>query len=357
MAIRPFVSVVIPCRNERKHINRCLDSVIENDFPKEDLEILVVDGMSSDGTRDILAKYCEQYPFIHMLDNAGRITPKALNTGVRAAKGEIIVRMDAHTTYAPDYVSRCVNGLQQHGADNVGGVWVIEPTESTVFAEAIGVALAHPFGVGNAHYRLKPNAPMEVDTVPFGCYRRQVFERVGYFNEDLRRGQDMDFNVRLAAAGGRILLLPDVVSYYHPRTRWSAFVRHNLWNGIWVCYPLRYGSVAFSLRHLVPGAFVLFLLTTAGVGFVWVPSWLATALGAGAYAVVAMIVSVSAAYVRRKPGLLLTLPLVFASLHLAYGIGTVTGALGVVWSRGFWRTVFKKKPATQGRSPKVSSPP
>ena len=336
---RPTVSIVIPCRNEERHIARCLNSVIANDYPHEDWEILVVDGMSTDGTRDILVEYSRRFRFIKMLDNPGKITPAAMNRGLRAARGEIIVRMDAHSTYAANYVSRCVKGLRDHDADNVGGVWIIGPMESTALAEAISLVLAHRLGVGNAHYRLKPSEPREVDTVPFGCYRREVFDRIGLFDENLRRGQDMDFNRRLVAAGGKILLLPDVICYYHPRTDLWAFVKHNFWNGIWVFYPMRFGAVAFSLRHLVPGLFVGVLFATLGAG-VLQKGWVSFAVVSGAYLAAAVGLGVLESVRRKKVLLMLSVPLGLAALHLAYGLGTFVGLAGVLWRPRFWRTLF-----------------
>ncbi len=336
------VSVVIPCRNEERFIADCLDSVLANDFPHDRLEILVVDGESGDRTAAIVTTYAARYAFVRLLRNPGRTAPRAVNIGVREARGDVIMRLDAHSTYAPDYIGNCVRGLAEHRADNVGGVWVIEPRETTAVARAIGVALGHRFGIGNAQYRLRPSAPMEVDTVPFGCYRRDVFDRVGPFNEDLRRGQDMEFNLRLRAAGGRIVLLPDVVCHYHPRATLGAFSRHNFWNGIWVFYPMRFGRIAFSARHLVPGLFVATLVGSGALGAVWYPAWALTAAAAGSYVVASVASSLTAAWRGRDWALALTLPLVFASLHGGYGLGTLVGLLRVVITPGFWRALGRR---------------
>jgi glycosyltransferase involved in cell wall biosynthesis len=333
------VSAVIPCRNEARHIEDCLASIVASDFPKERLEVLVVDGQSDDGTVALIERVAAEHPWITLLHNPGRTAPRAMNLGIRAARGEVILRMDAHTTYPPEYIRRCVEGLLENEADNVGGRWVIQPKESTPLAQAVAVALAHRFGVGNAHYRLQPTAPREVDTVPYGCYRRDVFDRVGWFNEDLRRGQDMDFNLRLRAVGGRIVLLPDVYCYYHPRATWWAFTRHNFWNGIWVLTPMRFGRVAFSPRHLVPGLLVLVLVGGALVGLAWPPAGLLALAAAVGYGAAVVAASVHGAWRAGKLRLALLLPFVFASLHLAYGAGTLVGFVRVLGTRGFWRAL------------------
>lgn len=348
------VSIVLPCRNEARHISACLASILANDFPQDQLEVLVVDGLSEDSTRDVIASYARRYPCIRLLNNERRITPCALNIGIRAARFGIIMRMDAHTTYAPDYIHRCVTALHKHGADNVGGRLVTVAREDTWLARAISVALSHRFGVGDSLFRLTPSDVQDVDTVPFGCYRREVFDRVGMFDENLRRGQDMDFNVRLKAAGGRILLVPDVVSYYHPRTSARAFVRHNLWNGVWVFYPMRYGRVAFAPRHLVPGAFVATLLVTGLSGLVWRPArWLA-AVAVTTYVLALTVATARAAWTRRRRELLVTLPPTFAALHLAYGLGTVIGLIRVLPRRVFWRVLFGRSGAQSSASAQVA---
>ena len=217
MSPYPLVSVVVPCRNEERHIAQCLDSILACDFPQERLEILVVDGCSDDGTRAILARYAERYARIHVLDNPKRITPTALNIGVLAARGEIIMRMDAHVIYPASYISQLVGALEETGADNVGGIIATLPGDDSATARAIAVGLSHPLGVGNSYFRVGSRERRWTDAVSFGCYRRQVFERIGLFDEELVRNQDDEFDLRLIKHGGRVLLLPEVVSQYYAR--------------------------------------------------------------------------------------------------------------------------------------------
>jgi glycosyltransferase involved in cell wall biosynthesis len=337
-----MVSIVMPCRNEARSIRPCLDSVLNNGYPLDRLEILVMDGDSDDATPAIVQEYQQRYPSVRLVRNPKRIVPTAMNLGIREARGQVIMRMDAHATYAQGYIEKCVVALRTSGADNVGGVWRIAPTRPGPMADAIAVTLAHPFGIGDAQYRLGAKRPTEVDTVPFGCYRRDVFERIGYFDENLRRGQDMDFNHRLRAAGGRILLVPDVVCYYHPRSTLLTFLRHNLWNGIWVFYPMRFGRVAFSLRHLVPGVFVGVVLASVLGALVWPPLWGVTAAAGAIYVLASGVTSVLVARARRAWSLVIALPLAFAALHLAYGVGTLVGLARVIGRAEFWRVIFSQ---------------
>jgi len=331
----PLVSVVIPCRNEAAYIGQCLTSIIENDYPHERLEILVVDGMSDDGTREIVNKYHEAYPFIQLIDNPERITPVALNTAINASHGEIIMRVDAHSWCDREYIARCVAAIVDGAADNVGGIWQIVPRHDSLVARAIVQALTHPFGVGNADYRLVSGGePRYVDTVPYFCCRREVFEKIGLFNENLARGQDMEFNRRLVESGGRILLLPNVVSYYHARTSPGEFIKHNWANGVWSILPFSYSSVTpVSVRHLVPLMFVASLggatlLSRAVPPAAWLARLIAVTYGAANAAA-----SISVAVRGRDPRYVLVMPVVFGVLHGAYGLGAAWGVARLAWAK------------------------
>jgi glycosyltransferase involved in cell wall biosynthesis len=322
----PFVSVIIPCLNEERFIGACLDSVLAGDYPLHDLEVLVVDGGSRDGTRAVVEEYARRHPAVRLLDNPRRITPAALNIGIRNARGQAIVRMDAHATVSPDYVRRCVEALQAHQVDNVGGAMVTLPRDPSPFAEAITAALSHPFGVGNSAFRTRVSAPRLVDTVFGGCYRREVFERIGYFNEELASSQDIELNTRLRRAGGRILLLPDVVSRYYTRSSFGSFVRNNFRNGAWAILPFAYTSVTpISWRHVVPLAFVVALGGGVVAAALWPRlAWLALGI-AVAYGAAALVAAGDVARRGHRWWLLPVMPLVFGALHLAYGCGSLVG--------------------------------
>src|SRR3569832_655436 len=198
----PFVSIIIPCRNEEKFISETLRNIIHQDYGKDKMEVIVVDGNSTDFSKEIALQLSSKYSFISVLNNPAKIVPHALNLAIRESRGEVIVRMDAHSIYPDNYISSLINTLMELDTDNVGGVWITEPGNSSIMAKAIAMATAHPFCIGNATYRLGAEKPIQVDTVPFGCYRKKIFEKIGRFDEDLTRNQDDEFNGRLIFFGG-----------------------------------------------------------------------------------------------------------------------------------------------------------
>lgn len=320
-------SVIIPCRNEARFIESCLDSVLSTTYPLDELEVIVVDGMSDDGTREVLAAYAKRHPVVRMLDNLRRITPCALNIAVTNARGPVIIRLDAHNIYPPEYIGRSIDILNSSGADCVGGVWLTEARDRTLLAPGVEVALSHPLGVGNSMFRVGVDRPLWVDAIPFGCMRKDLFSTVGLFNESLDRSQDMDFWSRVRQAGGRILLDPSITSRHLARGTVDAFARHNFWNGYWVTWPIRQNRTRFALRHLAPLIFCGMLLALTVVGLFWAPSlWLAAALAAAYFSAV-MIVSITAAVRRRDGRILLAGPMAFAILHFSYGIGSLWGLI------------------------------
>jgi len=326
---RPRVSIVMPCRNEAAYIAACLESVLTTDYPLDRLELLVADGRSDDGTRQIVERYAALHPCVRLLDNGARITPTGLNTAIRAATGDLIVRMDAHVIYPPAYLSRLVDALQETGADNVGGIVVTLPADDSPMARAIALAFSHPLGVGNAYFRIGVSGRRWVDTVPFGCFRRELFDRIGMFDEELVRNQDDEFNLRLIRHGGRILLLPDVRSHYYARRSPAAVARMFYQYGFFK--PLVARKVErVTPRQLVPPLFVLSLVVTGALG-IWAPAArLAFAGIAGAYAA---LILTGAALVARKHGVrcAAALAAVFAIMHACYGAGYLRGIVSY-WS-------------------------
>jgi glycosyltransferase involved in cell wall biosynthesis len=322
----PLVSIILPCRNEERYIGACLDSILATAYPLDRLEILVVDGMSEDRTRDIVARHADRHTAIRLLENRRRITPAALNTAIRAATGEVIVRMDAHGVYPREYLPGLVEALQASDADNVGGIIVTLPADDTAVARAIAVGLSHPFGVGNAYFRIGVGAPRWVDSVPFGCFRREVFERIGLFDEELVRNQDDEFNLRLIKHGGRILLLPKVQSYYFAR-RWLRDVARMYYQyGYYKPLVAKKLDRVMTLRQLVPGLFLLSLAGTAALA-PWLPlARVAGAAIAGSY-VAAVLGCVAGAVRRTGWRCALALAAVFPTVHLSYGVGSLRGVL------------------------------
>lgn len=252
---KPRVSIIIPCRNEERTIASCLKSVREQDYPGI-VEILCVDGRSTDGTREMIATMAAQDGRIRLLDNPYRVVPHAMNLGIEAARGEVIVRMDAHSCYPPDYVRRCVEGLMETGAWNYGGVFVNTTQSKNLMAQTIAALTNHPFGVGNAHFR-HARQRREVDTVPFGCFPREVFKKVGLFDERLVRNQDNELNARIRKAGGRIVLDPSIRIRYYNQETLRGLLRQAWWTGSWNALTHYLCPHAFCWRHALPGAFAL----------------------------------------------------------------------------------------------------
>jgi len=322
----PKVSIVIPCRNEEKFIGKCLDSILANDYPKDRLEILVVDGMSEDGTRTTVQSYAHDYAFMKLLDNPKKITPAALNIGIASAKGGIIMRMDAHNTYPPNYISGLVGWLEKTQADNVGGAWITLPATQTFMAEAIALALSHPFGVGNAYFRIGVKEPRWVDTVPFGCYRREVFDRIGMFDEELVRNQDDEFNLRLLKRGGRILLVPSIVSYYYARDSLGKLWRMYYQYGYFKPLVARKVGGVLTIRQVIPAVFVMGLLVSGALApWTAYSGW--TLCGLIFTYVVADLGSSICVGFQRGVRCALAIPIVFPVLHLSYGLGFLKGVL------------------------------
>lgn len=321
-----FVSVIIPCRNEEKFISKCLDSVLNQDYPKEKTEVLVVDGLSNDKTKEIVKSYSQKYSFIKVLDNPQRFIPFGLNIGIKNAKGEIIVRLDAHAIYEKDYISKSLKYLIEYNVDNVGGIIKTVPLKATLAAKSIAFCLSSFFGVGNSFFRRGSKKPREADTVLGGCYKKEIFEKIGLFNEKLLRSEDIELNKRLRKAGGKIILAPDIVALYYPQSNFKSFLRHNLTDGFWATYPLKFGVRIFSLRHLIPLFFVLGFLAGLILGFFFLWGKVIFILIFGTYLLVSLFFSLKAA-IKDDPRYLFSLPIAFFSRHFGYGLGSLFGLI------------------------------
>jgi len=323
----PKLTIIIPCRNEEKFIGRCLDSLMLQNYPKNKMEILVVDGASEDKTREIVKSYSQKYPFIKLLENPKKVTSFALNIGLKKMRGDIMMHTGAHSTYEPNYIAKSVKYLREYNADNVGGVLLTKPATNTLAAKSIALVLSNRFGTGNSYFRTGSEKPRFVDTVFGGCYKREVFEKIGPYNENLTRSQDMEFNLRLKKAGGKILLAPDIVSYYHPKSTLAEFFKHNIADGIWAIYPLKFGAPLFKLRHLIPLLFVGGLLTSAVISIFFKPFIFVFSGILALYLIVSLFFSFSIATKEKNLALIPFLVLAFASRHFGYGIGSFAGLI------------------------------
>lgn len=326
------ISLIIPCHNEEKYIARCLNSVIEQDYPTDNLEILVVDGMSKDKTIQVVENYRKKFLSIKILKNPNKTTPYAFNLGIKYSKADIIMIMSAHSTLEKDYISKCLKYLYKHNVGNVGGIWITLPGDDTIIAQSIALTLSHPFGVGNAYFRTGSEEPKYVDTVPFGCYRKEVFKKIGFFNEKLIRNQDLEFNLRLKKAGGKILLVPDIVSYYYSRSTLRALAKNNFSNGFWVVYSTKFAKVPFSVRHLIPFFFVLSVCGSLILSFIYRPFIYLFVLVFVAYLISNILFSLGISF---KKGFKYFIPVIlsFATLHFSYGFGSIWGLIKLAGGR------------------------
>lgn len=337
----PVVSAVIPCRNEEDFIGKCIESLIASDYPKDKLEILIVDGMSTDETRLEIESYVQQYAFVHLFENPKKILAAAWNIGIRQSKGDIILGLNAHAVFVPNYISLCVKYLHEYKADYVGGIIRSLPREATLLGKSIAFAVSHPFGVGNSYFRIGTTEPRWSDTAAFGGFRREVFKRIGLYNEELVRSQDIEFHHRLRRAGGKILLVPEMVSDYFIRSEFNfSFIEYNFGNGFWVTYPLRYVENVVSWRHLIPMGFVTALLGTALMSTFAPPAvWLFLAT-AGSYAIADVWAALDIAIKEKDTRYLITMPIVFAALHLSYGLGSLVGLARASMFKKFWKNLW-----------------
>lgn len=322
---RPLVSVVIPCRNEERFIGACLDSVLATSYPEDRLEVLVVDGMSEDGTRATVGGYVRRHPCVRLLVNPKKITPAALNIGITAARGEIIIRMDAHSLFPAHYIPACVDYLERTGAEVVGGPIETRPAADTLIARSIALVTSHPFGVGDSKFRTSAKEGY-VDTVPFGAYRREVFARVGLFDERLARNQDNELSSRILRSGGRIYLTRVLTAQYYNQATLRGLLRQAVRTGMWNVVTLRANPAAFRWRHFIPFWFVVVGLALGSAALV-IPRTapLFVALVA-TYGILAIGASLQLA-LRSGAVYLGSLPWMFFIYHVSYGTGSVIGIL------------------------------
>ncbi len=317
----PTVSIIIPCYNEEKRIRLLLDALLAQTHPRADVEVLIADGHSTDRTRAVIAAFRAEHPDLDLrvLDNDARSIPAALNRAIEAARGEIIVRLDAHSAPYPDYVEKSVSNLRAGLGENVGGVWEICPGAETWIGRGIAAAAAHPLGVGDALYRHTTQAAA-VDTVPFGCFYRKTWERIGRFDETLLTNEDYEFNARIRLSGGRIWLDPSIRSVYFARGTLEALARQYWRYGFWKWQMLRRYPKTLRWRQAIPPLFVLSLL--GGLALAWLDGFrilLITEIIL--YTAILMLASAQTALKRRDPSLILGLPLSIATKHVTWGGG------------------------------------
>jgi succinoglycan biosynthesis protein ExoA len=329
--VLPYVTVVMPTRNEARSIATSLAAVLSQDYPSDRLEVIVADGMSDDRTREVIDTVVEaagrEAAPVTVIDNPGRIVATGLNAAISKAKGDVIVRVDGHCEVQPDHVTACVRLLEETGADNVGGITVARGTR--VLQRAIALGMSSPFGVGNARFRYA-SKPGWVDTVFPGAWRREIFERIGGFDEELVRNQDDELNFRLVQAGGRIWLDPSIRARYEPRDSLAALWRQYFDYGFHKVRVIQKRRGIASARHAVPPIFVASILSGFAAAAVTRRPKLLLPV-AVPYVAASLVASVRGG--RSDQAAIPALPVVFATLHLSYGAGFLAG----LWS---WRHLF-----------------
>ena len=319
------VSIIIPCKNEEQYIGRCLDSILKQDYPSDKTEVLVCDGLSTDHTVNEIKKYTQQHGNIRLIINEQQTAPFAFNLGIKRSSSDVVIILGAHSELYPNYVSACIHCLEKFPeAGCTGGI--IENIYENDTAEAIGKAMSSPFGVGNAHFRTGARDGF-VDTVAFGAYKREVFQKAGYFDEALIRNQDDEFNFRLIKSGYKIFLSKEIRSKYYVRASLSKLMRQYFQYGYWkVCVSRKHRTVTTG-RQLVPALFVLFLLAYPFMYWASVKLFVLFSCITGMYLLLAFaLAAASASRITQIHKILIS----FFILHWGYGLGYLSGLIDFI---------------------------
>jgi len=328
LGILPKVSLLVAVRNEAEHIEDLVSSIKTQDYPVDKLEVIILDGRSTDGTGEIVRNLIDGYPNFQLLENPKTIQSAAWNLGIEMCTGEIISIVSGHVILAPDYVSKAVETLQRTGADMVGGT--IRAVSSERVGEAIALAMSHPFGVGGARHRYTDQEE-ETDSVFMGFCHRSVYEKIGVYDEELVRNQDDEFSYRLTKAGGRIICNPEVKSTYYSRSTYKSLWHQYFQYGFYKVRVLQKHPRQMSPRQFVPLAFVLALIFSLVLTVVFSWGWIVLVGLVGLYLIVNLAVSLSLAK-REGWRFLWLLPPAFATIHTSYGLGFLVG-LFKFWNR------------------------
>jgi len=324
--ILPAVSVVVPCRDEKNHIEACVRSLLTQEPPPGGFEVIVADGMSDDGTRDVLKRLAEDDPRLRIVDNPGRTAPCGRNMGIRTACGRYIAIMDAHTEYAPNYLRVCLELLNNHPEICCSG-GPITSRGKGMFGQAVAAAMSHPVGVGNAKHRF-PDYEGYAEGACFPMFRKEIFDEVGLFDENLVRNQDDDFNYRVARGGGKIFISPRARCTYYVRETPSQLFWQYCQYGYWRVAVLRKHRLPASIRQIVPVVFFSLMLIVFAVGLCLPGQWrLVAAVLPLVYVSMLFVTGVG---VVAKKGVLVGLlfPIAAATMHSAYAAGCVWGIMG-----------------------------
>ena len=327
------ISLIIPCYNEKASIGLLLEAIRRQTFQLDEIEVIIADGMSDDGTRDAIRDYASQHPEfnIRLIDNPASIIPAALNLAIEAARGNVIIRLDAHSAPKSAYIERCLAVLEGTGAANAGGVWDIQPGAVTWIAHSIAAAASHPLGAGDARYRIS-GEPGPVDTVPFGAFRKDWLDKVGPFNEELLTNEDYEYNVRIKNAGGLIWFDPSIRSIYFARPDLRSLA-HQYWRyGYWKGRMLQQYPKTLRWRQALPPMFVLATITLAALSSLFPLARLLLAVQLGAYLPVIIFSGILESIRRKDMGLIIGFPPAICTMHFSWGAGFLWSVIkGAPW--------------------------
>jgi glycosyltransferase involved in cell wall biosynthesis len=324
------VSVIVPCFNEESTIYLLLNAVLGQSFPKEELEVVIADGMSKDQTRNRIDDFKNEHPelIVRVVDNIKQFIPSGLNRAIENSVGEYIVRLDGHSVPARDYIERCVRALEEDKGENVGGVWEIRAGGTSWQARSIAEAAAHPFGVGDALYRYTTQAAY-VDTVPFGAFRRDTLIRLGCYDETLLTNEDYELNTRIRQSGGRVWLDPLIRSIYYSRSSFEALAKQYFRYGFWKQRMLRRYPGTMRLRQGLPPLFVLSLLGLLILGFLSPVARILLLIEVMVYLFALLAGGLPIAMRKKDPVLAAGIPGAIIVMHLSWGVG-------------FWMSLLRK---------------
>lgn len=324
------LTVICPIYQENKFIDSCIQSIIEQDVPKDKLEVFFIDGMSTDGTREKVLDYAKNYKFISLLDNPHKVVPFALNIGLENATGDVIIRIDGHCEYPRNYFSHLSKMLFELDADNVGALWNTLPADERAVCYAIAIGSSHKFGVGASLHKVGSKEIIETDTVPFGCYKREVFDKIGVFDEELIRNQDDEFNGRLINNGGKIFLIPELVINYKARNTYSKMMKMYYQYGLFKPLVNKKLGKPATVRQFFPLLFLLGVFIGGALSIVSPLICIVYTVILILYFMLGIIVGISKAIQYHYPSLCVLMPLTFLFIHMSYGYGYFIGIIKVL---------------------------
>ncbi len=335
MPDQPSVSVIIPCYNEEATIRKLLEALRSQTYPLMKMEVVISDGFSSDRTREVIAEFQKEHAdlTVRVIDNKAKTIPAGVNQAIRESRGEILVRLDAHSMPIPEYVERCVEAHQTGKGDNVGGVWDIQPSTDTWVAKSISFAAAHPLGVGDAMYRLNAK-PGAVDTVPFGSFRRSLIQKIGAFDETLLANEDYEFNTRVRESGGVVWLDPAIRSVYFSRSTLKKLAEQYWRYGFWKLKMLKRYPHTLRWRQALPPVFVFILAALIVLSLGLRIAQVLLVLQLFVYFFILGLAGIQLAIKTRKGFLIWGLPLAIATMHITWGAGFLWSGITSMFKNG-----------------------